>query len=153
MNSHCNKHYRKTISKRPKIELSKEELKGHVSKGTLGKFSAYAEGSLQEYGLKGGMRKWDCWARSPSTSRTNQRLYTQPPFHTVAGLPSFALKLKNVSPEPGRVCLTEAGLYIYETLCCRGDSIACTAPHPRLCCVLSYCLKKEPQFCTIKKCS
>lgn len=81
----------------------------------------WAEGWDEEVGLLGS---------SPSTSKTDQRLCTQPPFHTVAGLPRFALKLNNVSPEPGRVCLTEAGLYIYETLCCRGDSIACTAAHP-----------------------
>lgn len=45
-------------SKRPKMELSKEELKAHVSKGTLGKLTVpMLKEACRVYGLKGGMRK------------------------------------------------------------------------------------------------
>ncbi|XP_066214614.1 X-ray repair cross-complementing protein 6 isoform X1 [Saccopteryx leptura] len=45
-------------SKRPKVELSEEELKAHVSKGTLGKLTVpMLKEACRIYGLKGGMRK------------------------------------------------------------------------------------------------
>ncbi|XP_062931127.1 X-ray repair cross-complementing protein 6 [Cynocephalus volans] len=45
-------------SKRPKVELSEEELKAHVSKGTLGKFTVpMLKEACRMYGLKGGMKK------------------------------------------------------------------------------------------------
>lgn len=40
------------------MELSKEELKAHVSKGTLGKLTVpMLKEACRVYGLKGGMRK------------------------------------------------------------------------------------------------
>ncbi|XP_043295749.1 X-ray repair cross-complementing protein 6 isoform X4 [Cervus elaphus] len=45
-------------SKRPKVELSEEELKAHVSKGTLGKLTVPAlKEACRMYGLKGGLKK------------------------------------------------------------------------------------------------
>nr|KAF6371200.1 X-ray repair cross complementing 6 [Myotis myotis] len=45
-------------SKRPKMELSEEELKAHVSKGTLGKLTVpVLKEACRVYGLRGGMRK------------------------------------------------------------------------------------------------
>ncbi|XP_006917436.1 X-ray repair cross-complementing protein 6 [Pteropus alecto] len=45
-------------SKRPKMELTKEELKAHVSQGTLGKLTVpMLKEACRVYGLKGGMRK------------------------------------------------------------------------------------------------
>uniref|UniRef100_H0WZA3 X-ray repair cross-complementing protein 6 n=2 Tax=Otolemur garnettii TaxID=30611 RepID=H0WZA3_OTOGA len=45
-------------SKRPKVEFSEEELKAHVSKGTLGKFTVpMLKEACRAYGLKGGMKK------------------------------------------------------------------------------------------------
>nr|KAF6454293.1 X-ray repair cross complementing 6 [Molossus molossus] len=47
-----------SVSKRPKMELSKEELKAHVSKGTLGKLTVpMLKEACRVCGLKGGMRK------------------------------------------------------------------------------------------------
>ncbi|XP_043418671.1 X-ray repair cross-complementing protein 6 isoform X2 [Prionailurus bengalensis] len=45
-------------SKRPKVELSEEELKAHVSKGTLGKLTVpMLKEVCRVYGLKGGLKK------------------------------------------------------------------------------------------------
>ncbi|KAF6340818.1 X-ray repair cross complementing 6 [Rhinolophus ferrumequinum] len=45
-------------SKRPKVELSEEELKAHVSKGTLGKLTVpMLKEACRVYGLKGGLKK------------------------------------------------------------------------------------------------
>ncbi|XP_037016350.2 X-ray repair cross-complementing protein 6 isoform X3 [Artibeus jamaicensis] len=45
-------------SKRPKLDLSKEELKVHVSRGTLGKLTVpMLKEACQACGLKGGVRK------------------------------------------------------------------------------------------------
>lgn len=45
-------------SKRPKVELSEEELKAHVSKGTLGKLTVpVLKEACRAYGLKGGLKK------------------------------------------------------------------------------------------------
>lgn len=45
-------------SKRPKMELSEEELKAHASKGTLGKLTVpVLKEACRVYGLKGGLRK------------------------------------------------------------------------------------------------
>ncbi|XP_070309527.1 X-ray repair cross-complementing protein 6 isoform X3 [Odocoileus virginianus] len=45
-------------SKRPKVELSEEELKAHVSKGTLGKLTVPAlKEACRMCGLKGGLKK------------------------------------------------------------------------------------------------
>ncbi|XP_058424244.1 X-ray repair cross-complementing protein 6 isoform X2 [Diceros bicornis minor] len=45
-------------NKRPKVELSEEELKAHVSKGTLGKFTVpMLKEACRVYGLKSGMKK------------------------------------------------------------------------------------------------
>lgn len=45
-------------SKRPKVELSEEELKAHVSKGTLGKLTVPTlKEACRVYGLKGGLKK------------------------------------------------------------------------------------------------
>ncbi|XP_054438423.1 X-ray repair cross-complementing protein 6 [Pteronotus mesoamericanus] len=45
-------------SKRPKLDLSEEELKVHVSKGTLGKLTVpMLKEACRVYGLKGGIRK------------------------------------------------------------------------------------------------
>ncbi|XP_025782326.1 X-ray repair cross-complementing protein 6 [Puma concolor] len=45
-------------SKRPKVELSEEELKAHVSKGTLGKLTVpMLKEVCKVYGLKGGLKK------------------------------------------------------------------------------------------------
>ncbi|XDC50654.1 hypothetical protein R6Z07M_001836 [Ovis aries] len=45
-------------SKRPKVELSEEELKAHVSKGTLGKLTVPTlKEACRMYGLKGGLKK------------------------------------------------------------------------------------------------
>uniref|UniRef100_A0A2K6GSU6 5'-deoxyribose-5-phosphate lyase Ku70 n=1 Tax=Propithecus coquereli TaxID=379532 RepID=A0A2K6GSU6_PROCO len=45
-------------SKRPKVEFSEEELKAHVSKGTLGKVTVpVLKEACRRYGLKGGMKK------------------------------------------------------------------------------------------------
>uniref|UniRef100_A0A8C5P196 X-ray repair complementing defective repair in Chinese hamster cells 6 n=1 Tax=Jaculus jaculus TaxID=51337 RepID=A0A8C5P196_JACJA len=45
-------------SKRPKVELSEEELKTHIAKGTLGKFTVSTLKELcRTYGLKGGLKK------------------------------------------------------------------------------------------------
>uniref|UniRef100_A0A2K6TT99 Ku domain-containing protein n=1 Tax=Saimiri boliviensis boliviensis TaxID=39432 RepID=A0A2K6TT99_SAIBB len=52
-------------SKSPKVEYSEEELKTHISKGTLGKFTVPIV-----YGLKSGLKSRSCWKPSPSPSRT-----------------------------------------------------------------------------------
>ncbi|ELW64430.1 X-ray repair cross-complementing protein 6 isoform X2 [Tupaia chinensis] len=45
-------------SKRPKVEFSEEELKAHVSKGTLGKLTVpVLKEACRVYGLKSGMKK------------------------------------------------------------------------------------------------
>ncbi|XP_045410758.1 X-ray repair cross-complementing protein 6 isoform X1 [Lemur catta] len=45
-------------SKRPKVEFSEEELKAHVSKGTLGKLTvSVLREACRVYGLKGGVKK------------------------------------------------------------------------------------------------
>ncbi|XP_069347813.1 X-ray repair cross-complementing protein 6 isoform X1 [Eulemur rufifrons] len=45
-------------SKRPKMEFSEEELKAHVSKGTLGKLTVpVLREACRVYGLKGGVKK------------------------------------------------------------------------------------------------
>ncbi|XP_014723931.2 X-ray repair cross-complementing protein 6 isoform X1 [Equus asinus] len=45
-------------NKRPKVEVSEEELKAHISKGTLGKFTVpMLKEACREYGLKGGLKK------------------------------------------------------------------------------------------------
>uniref|UniRef100_A0A8C8YLI6 X-ray repair cross-complementing protein 6 n=1 Tax=Prolemur simus TaxID=1328070 RepID=A0A8C8YLI6_PROSS len=45
-------------SKRPKVEFSEEELKAHVSKGTLGKLTVpVLREACRMYGLKGGVKK------------------------------------------------------------------------------------------------
>ncbi|KAK2502915.1 hypothetical protein MC885_014317 [Smutsia gigantea] len=45
-------------SKRPKVEFSEEELKAHVNKGTLGKFTVpMLKEACRVLGLKGGMKK------------------------------------------------------------------------------------------------
>uniref|UniRef100_A0A8C5URA8 X-ray repair cross-complementing protein 6 n=1 Tax=Microcebus murinus TaxID=30608 RepID=A0A8C5URA8_MICMU len=45
-------------SKRPKVEFSEEELKAHIRKGTLGKFTVpVLKEACRVYGLKGGMKK------------------------------------------------------------------------------------------------
>lgn len=45
-------------SKRPKMELSEEELRAHVSKGTLGKLTVpVLKEACRVCGLRGGMRK------------------------------------------------------------------------------------------------
>uniref|UniRef100_A0A8C6APN2 SAP domain-containing protein n=1 Tax=Monodon monoceros TaxID=40151 RepID=A0A8C6APN2_MONMO len=128
-------------SKRPKVELSEEELKAHVSKGTLGKLTVPTlKEACRVYRLKSGMKKQELLdALTKHFRRLDQRPYSQLPFHVVARLPGFVfIKLKHVSPEPGRVGLTEAKDFVYETFCCHGDCIAIS-----LCCALLYCLNKE----------
>uniref|UniRef100_A0A2K5WAH1 X-ray repair cross-complementing protein 6 n=1 Tax=Macaca fascicularis TaxID=9541 RepID=A0A2K5WAH1_MACFA len=45
-------------SKRPKVEYSEEELKTHISKGTLGKFTVpMLKEACRAYGLKSGLKK------------------------------------------------------------------------------------------------
>ncbi|XP_006890247.1 PREDICTED: X-ray repair cross-complementing protein 6 [Elephantulus edwardii] len=45
-------------SKRPKVEVSEEELKAHIRKGTLGKLTVPAlKEACRLYGLKGGLKK------------------------------------------------------------------------------------------------
>ncbi|XP_025737489.1 X-ray repair cross-complementing protein 6 isoform X1 [Callorhinus ursinus] len=45
-------------SKRPKMELSEEDLKAHVSKGTLGKLTVpMLKEACRVYGLRGGLKK------------------------------------------------------------------------------------------------
>ncbi|KAM9229092.1 X-ray repair cross-complementing protein 6 isoform 1-T1 [Dugong dugon] len=45
-------------NKRPKVEVSEEELKAHISKGTLGKLTVpMLKEACRVYGLKGGMKK------------------------------------------------------------------------------------------------
>ncbi|XP_006866983.1 PREDICTED: X-ray repair cross-complementing protein 6 [Chrysochloris asiatica] len=45
-------------SKRPKVEVSEEELKSHISKGTLGKLTVpMLKEACRVYGLKGGLKK------------------------------------------------------------------------------------------------
>lgn len=45
-------------SKRPKVELSEEELKAHISKGTLGKLTVpMLKEACRAYGLKSGLKK------------------------------------------------------------------------------------------------
>uniref|UniRef100_A0A2K5CQP9 SAP domain-containing protein n=1 Tax=Aotus nancymaae TaxID=37293 RepID=A0A2K5CQP9_AOTNA len=45
-------------SKRPKVEYSEEELKTHISKGTLGKFTVpMLKDACRAYGLKSGLKK------------------------------------------------------------------------------------------------
>lgn len=45
-------------SKRPRVELSDEELKAHVSKGTLGKLTVpVLKEACRAHGLKGGLKK------------------------------------------------------------------------------------------------
>ncbi|XP_030891501.1 X-ray repair cross-complementing protein 6 [Leptonychotes weddellii] len=45
-------------SKRPKMELSEEDLKAHVSKGTLGKLTVpVLKEACRVYGLRGGLKK------------------------------------------------------------------------------------------------
>lgn len=45
-------------SKRPKVELSKEELKAHATKGTLGKLTVpMLKEACRVCGLKGGLKK------------------------------------------------------------------------------------------------
>uniref|UniRef100_F6PNM7 X-ray repair cross complementing 6 n=1 Tax=Equus caballus TaxID=9796 RepID=F6PNM7_HORSE len=45
-------------NKRPKVEVSEEELKAHISKGTLGKFTVpMLKEACREYGLKVGLKK------------------------------------------------------------------------------------------------
>ncbi|XP_004700745.1 X-ray repair cross-complementing protein 6 [Echinops telfairi] len=45
-------------SKRPKVEVSEEELKAHICKGTLGKLTVPAlKEACKTYGLKGGLKK------------------------------------------------------------------------------------------------
>uniref|UniRef100_A0A2K5SH64 5'-deoxyribose-5-phosphate lyase Ku70 n=1 Tax=Cebus imitator TaxID=2715852 RepID=A0A2K5SH64_CEBIM len=45
-------------SKRPKVEYSEEELKTHISKGTLGKFTVpVLKEACRAYGLKSGLKK------------------------------------------------------------------------------------------------
>ncbi|KAL0614413.1 X-ray repair cross-complementing protein 6 [Plecturocebus cupreus] len=129
-------------SKSPKMEYSEEELKIHISKGALGKFSVpMLKEACQAYGLNSGLKSRSCWKPSTSPSRTDQKLRTQPSFHRVAKPPGLVLsQLKCVSPELGRVYPTEVeGLYVFEALCCHGDGVALP-----LCCSLLYCLNKEP---------
>ncbi|KAL0625447.1 X-ray repair cross-complementing protein 6, partial [Plecturocebus cupreus] len=50
--------YEGSGSKRPKVEYSEEELKTHISKGTLGKFTVpMLKEACRAYGLKSGLKK------------------------------------------------------------------------------------------------
>lgn len=135
LNSHCNQHYRKTISKRPKTEWSKEGLKARVSKGKLGELSAHAEG----VGCRVGWGTGSCSACSPSTFRTHRRDCT----HSHLPTPSpgclvllSSWKMSLLSQEGSAPQTQDFNVY-----CCCRDSIT-----PSLWCVLAYCLKKEPHI-------
>uniref|UniRef100_A0A2K5RS23 DNA helicase n=1 Tax=Cebus imitator TaxID=2715852 RepID=A0A2K5RS23_CEBIM len=129
-------------SKSPKVEYSEEELKTHINKGTLGKFTVpVLKEACQAYGLKSGLKSRSWWKPSPSPSWTDQRPRTLPSFHSVARTWPCS--------QPVQMCLSRArkrlpdreveGLYVFEAFCCHGDGV-----DPPLCCSLLYCLNKEP---------
>lgn len=98
-------------SKRPKVELSEEELKAHVSKGTLGKLTVpMLKEVCRVYGLKGGLKKQELMNMLTKHFQKNwpetEQLATLLYYCQAAWV--VLIKLKPVSSGPGRVCLIEA---------------------------------------------